>query len=641
MLAADRAAAAAKARALTSEPSGRQLAPRVGARWRRVWRSALIPVAVLVVLAVGAVLYANPGTRHLTAPLLLAGLALTGAPVIWRTLHGLAAGHFAADVVASMAILSAVLLQQPIPGLIVVLMQTGGEALERYAEGRASRALHELERAAPRLAHRVMGDTVLDVAAEEIMVGETLLIRPGELVPCDSVVLDGASHVDTSQLTGEPIPERAGAGSTLMSGSLNGEGSLTVRATAAARESQYARIVELVRSAQASKAPLQRLADRYAIWFTPLTLAVCLTTYLVTRDAARVLAVLVVATPCPLIIATPVAIIGGINRAARRQIIVRHGGALEQLSAVTVAVFDKTGTLTIGLPTVSRVITADGWSEHDLLRLAGAVEQSSSHLLARTLVDAANAAGIQLPRPGGVVESPGRGVVGQASGHEVMVGARSFLLEHHPRAMDEIGMLEQRSTGLRAYVAIDGTAAGVIEYADRIRPGLDAFLAELAGLGIARTYLLSGDDETHTMAVAHAVGIQEARANLLPGEKAAIIEELVRAGERVVMVGDGTNDAPAMGTATVGVALGGHGGGITAEAADVVLLVDDPTRLVDAVRIGRRTLRVARQSIWIGLGLSAAAMVFAALGMLPPIAGALVQEAIDIGVIANALRAAR
>jgi len=297
--------------------------------------------------------------------------------------------------------------------------------------------------------------------------------------------------------------------------------------------------------------------------------------------------------------------------------------------------------LTIGLPTVSRVSTADGWSELDLLRLAGAVEQSSGHLLARTLVNAANDAGIALPRPSGVVESPGRGVVGQVGGREVMVGARSFLLDRHPRAQDEMGKLERRSTGLRAYVAVDGAAVGVIEYADQIRPGLDAFLTDLSGLGIARTYLLSGDDETHTTAIARRVGIRNVHANLLPGEKAAIIGKLVAAGERVVMVGDGTNDAPAMGTATVGVALGGHGGGITAEAADVVLLVDDPTRLVDAIRIGRRTLGVARQSIWIGLGLSAAAMVLAALGILPPIAGALVQEAIDIGVIANALRAAR
>ncbi len=610
------------------------------ARWRRMTRSALVPIAVLAVLAVGAVLHANPGTRQLTAPLLMAGLALTGGPVIWRTLRGLTAGHFAADLVASLAILSAVLLLQPIPGLIVVLMQTGGEALERYAEGRASRALYELERAAPRLAHRVMGDTVIDVSAEDVVVGETLLIRPGEMVPCDAVVLDGGSHVDTSQLPGEPIPIRAAAGSTLMSGSLNGEGSLTVRATAAARESQYARIVELVRSAQASKAPLQRLADRYAAWFTPLILAVCLVTYLLTRDATRVLAVLVVATPCPLIIAArrdhrrhqsrgP----ASDHRAARRSARAAgggHGRCLRQDGHVD----DRPPDRESGHR--RRWMVGAGSPPPRWCRRAELQPSARSHARRR-----GNRGRDSASRPGGVAESPGRGVVGQVGGHEVMVGARSFLLERHPSATEEIARLEQGSTGLRAYVAIDGAAAGAIEYADRVRPGLDAFLAELSGLGIARTYLLSGDDEAHTVAVARAVGIQNVRVNLLPGEKAAIIGDLVRGGERVVMVGDGTNDAPAMGTATVGVALGGHGGGITAEAAGVVLLVDDPTRLVDAIRIGRQTLRVARQSIWIGLGLSAAAMVFAALGMLSPIAGALVQEAIDIGVIANALRAAR
>jgi cation transport ATPase len=351
-----------------------------------------------------------------------AGLALTGLPVVWRTLRGMASGRFAADLVAMLAIVTALLLREPLAGLIVVLMQTGGEALERYAEGRASEAVRELEAAAPRLAHRVHPDGTEDVEADAVAVGDKLLVRPGELVPCDGLVLAGRSHVDAARLTGEPLPISAIPGTRLLSGSLNLDGPLTLRATAPARESQYARIVELVRTAQESKSPLQRLADRYAVWFTPFTLLVCACAYLLTRDPVRVLAVLVVATPCPLILATPVAVVGGINRAARRGIIFRHGSALEQLARITVAVFDKTGTLTLGRPRVARVLAAPPFTEPELLRLAGAVEHGSGHLLARTLSDELTGRGIVPAEAHEVTESPGEGVTGRAEGRWVTVG---------------------------------------------------------------------------------------------------------------------------------------------------------------------------------------------------------------------------
>jgi cation transport ATPase len=281
------------------------------------------------------------------------GLVVTGSTVVWSTARGALRGHFAADVVATLAILGSALIAQPIVGLVIVIMQTGGEALERYAEGRASDAVRALEAAAPRVAHRVCEGRIDDVSVDDVAANDVLLVRPGELVPCDAVVLDGTAHVDVSMLTGEPLPITASHDTRLMSGSGILDGALTVRALAPARESQYARIVALVRSAQASKAPLQRVADRYAVWFTPMTLAVCAIAFLVSRDWLRVLAVLAVATPCPLILATPVAVIGGINRAARRHIIMRHGTALERLGTATVAVFDKTGTITIGQPRAS------------------------------------------------------------------------------------------------------------------------------------------------------------------------------------------------------------------------------------------------------------------------------------------------
>jgi heavy metal translocating P-type ATPase len=571
-----------------------------------------------------------------------AGLALTGAPVVWRTLRGIFAGRFAADVVAMLAIVTALLLREPVAGLIVVLMQTGGEALERYAQGRASDAVRELEAAAPRIAHRVVNGEVEDVAADGLRVGDDLLLRPGELLACDAVVVEGRSHVDTSRITGEPVPVSAHAGVRLLSGSLNVESPLTLRATAPASESQYARIVELVRTAQDSKSPLQRLADRYAVWFTPLTLAVAAGAFFFSGDAERVLAVLVVATPCPLILATPVAVVGGINRAARRGIIFRHGTALEQLGRIRVAIFDKTGTLTIGRPSVDRVLTVEPYTEGELLRLAGAVEQGSGHLLARTVVQAAVQRGVTIPSADNITESPGEGVHGDVGGRPVTVGGWSFVIRQNPAAEPALGKLRSQTpgAGLRAYVAVDRVGAGVISYADRLRPGLAGFIPELRRLGISRIILLSGDDQANASAVGAATGITEAHGDLLPAEKVAYVQRLMENGERVLMVGDGTNDAPALSTATVGIALAAGGGGISAEAADAVILADDPTRVAEAVTISRRTLRIARQSIWVGLGLSGAAMGVASLGYIPPIFGALLQEVIDVAVILNALRAA-
>lgn len=568
----------------------------------------------------------------------MVGLVLAGAPVVWRTVRGVVARRFAADLVAALAMVAAVLLRDPFPGLIVVLMQTGGEALERYAQGRASEAVRELEAAAPTLAHRLSETGLEDVPAGSVAVGDRLLVRPGELLPCDAVVLDGRSHVDVAALTGEPTPVSAVTGTHLMSGSHNLESPLTVRALAVASQSQYARIVELVRTAQASKAPLQRLADRYAVWFTPLTLAVCAGAWLLSGDQIRVLAVLVVATPCPLILAAPVAVVGGLNRAARRQIIFRHGTALEQVGDVTVGVFDKTGTLTIGRPRVARVVPVPPWDAGEALALAGAVEHGSGHLLARTLVEAA-ACGRRLAEARHVIEAPGQGVSGEVEDRVVAVGSWSYIRERHPRAVVDFADASRGSDGLRAYVAVEGRGAAIVEYADEMRPGLADFFRQLRRFGVTRTVLLSGDAQPNADAVAHAVGIDEAVGDLLPEQKVAAVQRLMKGGERVLMVGDGTNDAPALSSATVGIALAAGGGGISAEAADAVILADDPTRIAEAMAISRRTMRIARQSIWVGLGLSGVAMGFAAVGMIPPAIGALLQEAVDVAVILNALRA--
>jgi heavy metal translocating P-type ATPase len=568
----------------------------------------------------------------------MAALVAAGLPVVVRTARGMLRGNFAADVAATLSIAGAAALGQPVAGLVIVLMQTGGEWLERYAEGRASNAVRALEEAAPHTAHRSRDDGHIDdISAADIRPGDLLLVRPGEMLPADGVVESGRSHIDVSRLTGEAPPDLVQAGSEVRSGAANLEGAIVVRASRPASESLYARIVELVRTAQAEKSPIQRLADRYAVWFTPATLVVCAVAWFLTRDPLRVLAVLVVATPCPLLLATPVAIIGGINRAARRQVIVRNGGALERLAGVDTAVFDKTGTLTIGRPEVVAVDALQGWTPDDVLRLAASVELGSGHHLARSTVDAARVRGIRPPAPENVVDAPGMGVRGVVEGRDVAVGAAAWMAELFPAEQDALAVA--RGAGLRGIVAVDGRIVGAIEYTDRAREGLQHFFAELRHLGMRHLVLLSGDHQANVDGIARAVGIEDARGDLLPQEKVEAVKELMRSGRHVVMVGDGTNDAPALSAATAGIALAAHGGGIAAEAADAVILCDDITRVADAVRIGRRAVGIARQSIVVGLGLSALAMVFATLGYFSPTTGALIQEGIDVAVILNAIRA--
>jgi len=594
-------------------------------------------VSTLGFLAAGAVVAAVADHRTANA-VWLAGMLITGAPLVFRTVRGMLHGRFASDVVASLSIVGAAALGQPLAGLVIVLMQTGGEQLEQFAEGRASAAVKALEAAAPRIAHVVRESVVVEIAATSVVVGDMLLIRPGDLIPCDGVVLDGESELDTSSLTGEATPVRATEGVAVMSGTLNGFGSFHMRATALAAQSQYARIVELVRTAQASKAPLQRLADRYAVWFTPITIALCGVAVAVTHDWMRALAILVVATPCPLILATPVAIIGGINRAAKRFVIVRHGGALERLAAVNAAVFDKTGTITIGEPRVSAVRVANGVDRQTVQRYAAAVEERSSHLLARVLVDDVRRTGVVIPASSETVESAGQGVAGIVEGHRVRVGSRAFVIPECDDGVLAAAALEGEGATLRAYVAIDRRLAAVIEYADELRRELPLVLHSLAAAGVRRVVLLSGDHAPIARAVAERAGIPETYGDLLPADKSAFVEVLQAEGYVVLMVGDGINDAPALSTADVGVALAARGGGITAESADVIVLVDSLARVCEAMDIGRRTMRIARQSIWVGLGLSGVAMLVAAFGGLKPITGAVLQEVIDVAVILNALR---
>ncbi|MGH7521577.1 MAG: heavy metal translocating P-type ATPase [Gemmatimonadales bacterium] len=599
------------------------------------WFPSLLSVArafrrrpVALIAAAGLV----AGLLARSEQIFLATLLIGGTPLVFQTLRGMLHGRFASDIVAMLAIGTALVLGQYFAGAVIVLMQSGGEALEAYAMRRASESLEALLARAPKVAHRARGADVEDVPVEAVVVGDQLVVRPGDLVPVDAEVLEGTSSVDQSALTGEPLPLRAVAGTALLSGSVNLEGALRVRALRPSAQSQYQQIVSLVERARREKPPIQRLADRFAVWFTPLTLAMCGVAYLLTGSATSVLAVLVVATPCPLILAAPVAVIAGISRAADIGVIVKHGRAIEQLGLARAVVFDKTGTLTLGHPSVAHVDVLDGLAAPELLRLAAAVEQLSSHHLGRAVVDAGRARFPSLPSVTDFREIPGRGVSGRVEGRLVSVGSPRYLRDTGVPLTDGSG------DGTVAYVAIDGHVAGTIEFADRIRHQVPALLQRLSVLGVTETVMLTGDREAPAEAIAAQAGIRTVRANLLPADKVAAVRELTQRHGTVIMVGDGINDAPALAAATVGVAMGAHGTAVSAEAADVVLLVDDIARVGDAMAISRRMRRIALQSIGVGLGVSFALMVIASLGYITPAAGAVMQEALDAAVILNALR---
>ncbi len=602
---------------------------------RFVHENPLPPFALLGLVA-GAMARFAFNREDIADIIWLFTLIVGGAPVVWETIRGMLKGKFASDVVAMLAILTAIIMREYFAGVIIVLMQSGGEALENYSLRRASSSLEQLLARAPRVAQRKSDDQIAEINVDQVQIGDTLIVRPGDLIPVDGSLQSAEAEVDEAALTGEPMANTKYADDKLLSGSVNTGSVFEMRAGALSTDSQYSKIVKLVQQAQQEKPPLQRLADRYAVWFTPVTLLMCVLAFLITRDPRNILSVLVVATPCPLILAVPVAVISGINRAASFGIVVKGGTAIEQIGNANVIVFDKTGTLTFGTPIVDRIIAFDGVSEDDVLRLSGGVEQLSSHLLAHALSQAAQTKFGTLPIPTNFQEVPGGGVEGNTDNRRISIGSARFLTEQTGKTVPTVAQIDG---ALATYIAIDHQPAGVVVFNDQIRPGVPKLMTKLRAMGVKQTIMLTGDNEQHAKAIGQLAGLDRVEANLLPEDKLRIIKELRVKFGTVVMVGDGINDAPALAAATVGIAMGAHGTGISAEAADIVLLVDDIGRVADAVEAGQRMSRIAKQSIYVGLGLSFGLMVLAAIGLIAPPVGALFQEAIDVAVILNALRA--
>ncbi|MDN3903374.1 heavy metal translocating P-type ATPase [Arthrobacter sp. YD2] len=603
--------------------------PRAVRRYPLVFATVLAGVAVLLLQWAGA------GTAAAwTASLFASAVALKTAAGMVRDIR---AGNWGLDILAVIAIAATVAVGEYLAALIIVLMLSGGQALEDYAAGRARGELDALLERAPQRAHRFPGgDTTAaaeDIPATEVVAGDLLLIRPAEVVPVDGELVSPEGGFDESSLTGEPLPVTRYAGDAVLSGSVNGTRAVLLRATATAENSQYQRIVALVAEAAGSKAPVVRLADRFAVPFTAVSLLIAGVAWALSGDPVRFAEVLVLATPCPLLIAAPVAFLGGMSRSARAGIIVKGGAVLEQLSKAESAAFDKTGTLTHGQPELVEVRPQPGFGAEDVLGLAASAEQYSSHVLAAAVQQAAAASGLALQSSRDAREVATNGVEAVLGGHTVRVGKERFVAE---TAADTVpAHLEPGQ--MVVYVGIDGHFAGTLIMSDAVRENAAATLHRLAALGIRRTVMLTGDGPGTAGAVAAGLGITDVRAGLLPADKVDAVRTL--SPRPVIMVGDGVNDAPVLAAADVGIAMGARGSTAASESADVVLVADDISRVADAVEIGRRTMRVALSSIWLGIILSVGLMLTAAFGFIPAVAGALTQEAVDLAAILNALRA--
>ena len=608
---------------------------------------------------VTALKVARPYLAGLAAAGLLAGIAAkvagrdVAAAAVWAAVTlpvllallveivtSLRRGEVGLDIVAGLSMAAALTFGENLAAAIVALMYAGGQYLEIYAERTARREMTALLSRVPRTAIRHCDGQLEEVAVDVVSPGDRLLIRQGDVVPVDGTVAEGVGVLDQSALTGESLPVKAKPGEPVLSGSTNAGEAFDVIATRPAAESTYAGIVRLVEDAQRSRAPMSRLADRYAIVFLVLTVVLAGAAWWLSGDPIRAVAVLVVATPCPLILAVPVAIISGLSRAAKFGILIKGGKAIENLARVRTVVIDKTGTLTIGQARLIAIHVDFGITANEVLRIAASLDQASKHVIAQTIVDEARNKGLQLAVPTDVVETPGEGVVGRVDGRRVAVGGLRFVAGRVARS-DASPLPHDRPPGaLAVAVGIDGRLSGVLILADELRAGTEAMLSELRALGIERIVLATGDRQEVARFVATGLSLDLVRSELMPDQKILVVLAERKNGP-VMMIGDGVNDAPALAAADVGVAMGAKGAAASAQAADVVLLVDQLDRILPAIRIARRSRLIALQSVIAGIGLSALAMVAASFGLLVPAEGAVIQEVIDVAVIFNALRALR
>ncbi len=556
-------------------------------------------------------------------------------PLLWRMLDDIRSGKYGIDILAATAIIASVILGEYWAAMVVVLMLTGGEALEDFAHHRAQSELDELLKHAPQKAHVIRKGKTLSLPVSQIKVGDKLLIKPGELVPADAIVIEGTANFDEASLTGESLPQAKQVDDQLLSGAINLDGAITAKATATAEQSQYQQIVKLVRSAVASQAPFVRLADRYSIPFTLIAYALAIGVWVISGDPIRFLEVIVVATPCPLLLAAPIALISGMARSSRYGIIVKTGGALERLAEVQTMAFDKTGTLTRGELAVDSVMAFGSFTKDEVLRIAANLEQGSNHIIAQAIIDAAKLKKLKLQKLKRVQEVSGLGLKAIIKNQEVLVGRLRFIEEN---GISMPARFQQPSSQHSlVYVAAHGKLAGIIALKDELRPEAKTTIDKLRDLGIKEIIMVTGDNAVTAQTIAKQLKIGHVHADALPVDKLRVLHEVKH--HPVAFVGDGVNDAPILAGADIGIALGARGSTAASESADMVIMQDNVSRVATATIIAKRTFQIARQSILVGIGLSLGLMAIFATGKFTPLTGAIVQEVVDVVVIFNALRA--
>lgn len=597
---------------------------------------ALLSVALLGLLA--GLLLMVMGQAALASVVWAGGVIPVLVALAIEIVRSLAKGEVGLDIVAALSMTAALLVDEMLAAAVVALMYAGGSFLESFAQGRARREMRDLLSRVPRTATRHTNGALQEVSLDQIKPGDLLLIRQGDVAPADGTMQSPRALLDQSALTGESMPVQLSCGQDVMSGSTNAGDAFDLRVTRPTASSTYAGIVRLVAAAQASKAPMARLADRYSLVFLALSVAMASAAWALSGDPIRAVAVLVVATPCPLILAVPVALVAGLSRAAHFGILIKGAKPLEALARIKTLILDKTGTLTDGRPQIVSVHAHGALSQDQVLYFAAALDQGSKHPIAQAIVAAAQARGFKLPIPHQVVETAGEGLVGQVDGRSVVVGGAAFVATQLGRGLPEPAVAGAGEAIVA--VGVDGKPVGHLVLADALRAGTADLLAGLRGLGIGRILLATGDRAAVALAVTQGLGLDGLRSDLTPDQKVLLVLSERKNGP-VMMVGDGVNDAPALAAADIGVAMGARGAAASAEAADVVLLVDQLDRLLPGIEIAQRARRIALESVVVGIGLSVTAMTAAALGYLTPVQGALLQEAIDVAVILNALRALR